>query len=94
MAWKFFALAHAVGNMTEQAYRRADALDKRRALMEAWAGLPCRRGIRQGRAAVAAARHAPHGVTTQRPGPENGRAPLPGTWRGITLSSVAKMRPP
>jgi integrase len=30
------ALAHAVGNATEQAYRRGDALEKRRALMEAW----------------------------------------------------------
>ncbi|MGU3463569.1 tyrosine-type recombinase/integrase [Methylobacterium sp. C33D] len=31
------ALAHAVGNATEQAYRRGDALEKRRALMSAWA---------------------------------------------------------
>ena len=31
------ALAHAVGNAVELAYRRADALEKRRALMEAWA---------------------------------------------------------
>ena len=31
------ALAHAVGNATEQAYRRGDALTKRRKLMEAWA---------------------------------------------------------
>jgi integrase len=31
------ALAHAVGNSTEQAYRRSDALEKRRALMESWA---------------------------------------------------------
>jgi integrase len=31
------ALAHAVGNQTERAYRRGDALDQRRALMEAWA---------------------------------------------------------
>jgi integrase len=31
------ALAHAVGDETERAYRRGDALDKRRALMEAWA---------------------------------------------------------
>jgi len=30
------ALAHRVGNATELAYRRADALDKRRRLMEAW----------------------------------------------------------
>jgi hypothetical protein len=30
-------LAHAVGNAVEQAYRRTDALEKRRALMEAWA---------------------------------------------------------
>ncbi len=31
------ALAHAVGNATEAAYRRQDALDKRRALMADWA---------------------------------------------------------
>jgi integrase len=30
------ALAHAVGNEVEQAYRRGSALDKRRALMEQW----------------------------------------------------------
>jgi integrase len=31
------ALAHRVGDATERAYRRADALDRRRKLMEAWA---------------------------------------------------------
>jgi integrase len=31
------ALAHRVGDATELAYRRNDALDKRRKLMEAWA---------------------------------------------------------
>lgn len=31
------ALAHAVGNEVERAYRRGDALDKRRAMMAAWA---------------------------------------------------------
>jgi integrase len=31
------ALAHKVGDMTEQAYRRSDALAKRRKLMDAWA---------------------------------------------------------
>ena len=40
------ALAHSVGNETERAYRRADALEKRRALMKAWsefcAGEPSR----------------------------------------------------
>jgi len=30
------ALAHTVGDKAEQAYRRGDALEKRRALMEAW----------------------------------------------------------
>ena len=30
------ALAHTVGDATERAYRRADALEKRRKLMEAW----------------------------------------------------------
>jgi integrase len=31
------ALAHAVGNQTERAYRRGDALEQRRKLMAAWA---------------------------------------------------------
>jgi integrase len=31
------ALAHVAGDETERAYRRSDALEKRRALMEAWA---------------------------------------------------------
>jgi integrase len=31
------ALAHVLGDKTEQAYRRSDALEKRRKLMEAWA---------------------------------------------------------
>ncbi len=31
------ALAHTVGNAVERAYRRGDALEKRRALMDAWA---------------------------------------------------------
>lgn len=33
------ALAHLVGDETERAYRRGDALDKRRKLMDAWAGV-------------------------------------------------------
>jgi integrase len=31
------ALAHSIGGAVEQAYRRSDALEKRRALMTAWA---------------------------------------------------------
>jgi integrase len=31
------ALAHAIGNQTERAYRRGDALEQRRKLMDAWA---------------------------------------------------------
>jgi integrase len=31
------ALAHTVGDMTERAYRRSDAIEKRRKLMAAWA---------------------------------------------------------
>jgi integrase len=31
-------LAHTVGNQTERAYRRGDALEQRRKLMDAWAG--------------------------------------------------------
>jgi hypothetical protein len=32
------ALAHVAGDATERAYRRGDALENRRGLMEAWAG--------------------------------------------------------
>jgi integrase len=32
------ALAHTTGDATERAYRRGDALEKRRALMDTWAG--------------------------------------------------------
>ncbi len=32
------ALAHVIGDQTERAYRRSDALEKRRKLMTAWAG--------------------------------------------------------
>nr|WP_232629210.1 site-specific integrase [Methylobacterium sp. Leaf118] len=35
------ALAHLVGDETERAYRRGDALAKRRHLMEAWANFVC-----------------------------------------------------
>lgn len=46
------ALAHAVGNATERAYRRSDALAKRRVLMDDWAaylaGVPSRLSIRCG----------------------------------------------
>jgi integrase len=31
------ALAHVIGDKAEQAYRRSDALEKRRRLMDAWA---------------------------------------------------------
>ena len=31
------ALAHVIGDKAEQAYRRRDALEKRRVLMDAWA---------------------------------------------------------
>ncbi len=37
------ALGHSVGNEVEAAYRRGDALEKRRKLMEAWAGFLTRR---------------------------------------------------
>lgn len=41
------ALAHTVGDATERAYRRGDALEKRRKLMEAWASYlaPTAKGI-------------------------------------------------
>jgi hypothetical protein len=31
------ALAHVIGDRAEQAYRRSDALERRRELMDAWA---------------------------------------------------------
>ena len=31
------SLAHSIGNSVERSYRRSDALEKRRALMQAWA---------------------------------------------------------
>lgn len=39
------ALAHHVGDAVERAYRRSDALEKRRKLMEAWAAY-CAEGVR------------------------------------------------
>jgi integrase len=38
------ALAHVIGDKAEQAYRRSDALEKRRRLMEAWAQYCSARG--------------------------------------------------
>ena len=32
------ALAHAIGDKTEAAYRRGELMKKREAMMEAWAG--------------------------------------------------------
>lgn len=39
------ALAHTIGNAVEAAYRRSDALEKRRRLLEAWSSY-CLRGAR------------------------------------------------
>ena len=38
------ALAHVTGNSVEQAYRRGDALERRRKLMDAWSSY-CNRSI-------------------------------------------------
>ena len=38
------ALAHAIGDRVEAAYRRADLFDKRRKLMDAWAAYCCHEG--------------------------------------------------
>jgi hypothetical protein len=40
------ALAHVIGDKAEQAYRRSDALEKRRAMMEAWARWCETRGVK------------------------------------------------
>ena len=58
------ALAHTIGNKAEAAYRRGDALEKRRAMMEAWAAMvrakSCKRGgIRQARTSIGKTRHCP-----------------------------------
>jgi integrase len=42
------ALAHVVGDDTERAYRRGDALEKRRQLMETWAAYCSRPAARGG----------------------------------------------
>jgi integrase len=49
------ALAHVIGDKAEQAYRRSDALEKRRKLMEAWASY-C--GARQGGSVLPLARRS------------------------------------
>jgi len=41
------ALAHVIGDKAEQAYRRGDALERRRRLMDAWAGF-CERPLAKG----------------------------------------------
>jgi integrase len=49
------ALAHASGDQTERSYRRGDALEKRRALMEAWANY-CEPGAESNVVAIGRAR--------------------------------------
>jgi integrase len=46
------ALAHAVGNKVEAAYRRGDLFDKRRQLMEAWAKFCAQVGMTGGKVVV------------------------------------------
>jgi integrase len=43
------ALAHAIGDKSEQAYRRGDALERRRPLMEAWASYCAEPGGERGK---------------------------------------------
>ena len=40
-----FALAHALDDKTEAAYRRSDALEKRRVLMQEWADFVAGAGL-------------------------------------------------
>jgi hypothetical protein len=42
------ALAHAVGNQVEAAYRRGDLFEKRRLLMEGWAAFCAERMPKRG----------------------------------------------
>jgi integrase len=53
------ALAHAVGDQTERAYRRGDALERRRELMQAWANFCEPKTVGNVIALAAAARAAP-----------------------------------
>ena len=50
------ALAHVIGDRAEQAYRRSDALEKRRKLMEAWAQYCSAGSDRSDRSAISAGR--------------------------------------
>jgi integrase len=43
------AVAHAIGNAVEAAYRRGDLFEKRRKLMEAWADYFSRSAINRGK---------------------------------------------
>jgi integrase len=51
------ALAHVIGNQSERAYRRSDALEKRRRLMADW-GKYCYSPPRKGNATVVSLRAA------------------------------------
>ena len=51
------ALAHVTGDATEQAYRRSDALERRRALMSEWAHYCGEPGGERGKVAGVARRH-------------------------------------
>jgi integrase len=51
------ALAHVIGNQSERAYRRSDALEKRRKLMETWAWF-CYSPAKKGDATVVSLRAA------------------------------------
>ncbi len=72
------ALAHLVGDQTERAYRRGDALEKRRALMDAWASF-CDDA---GRGKVGKA----HATSIQARTPSSGRTPIAARaiFRGVT----------
>ncbi len=53
------ALAHVIGDSTEQAYVRGDALDKRRRMMDAWArycATPSRKPANEGQVVGISAR--------------------------------------
>ena len=60
------ALAHAVGDKAEAAYRRSDALEKRRKLMEAWAAYCEQTDVASNVDGQAAAQSGANGVDTTR----------------------------
>ena len=101
------ALAHVAGDATERAYRRGDALEKRRTLMEAWAAFcelgerpcgfdetPCQLNFIMTRNQRNCAKKSPSGPITVASGEEgrkNSFRRLGGLVRAGDLQSIFEM---